>query len=202
MSARHRSLASRATSSSRAGSSNGLRFALPLLATLASLFSVAYSVRFIYEVFFGRPNQDLPRTPHEPKPMLVPGALLVVACLLVGMFPASTVGPILATAGHAILGANLPAYELAVWHGFTLPLLMSLIALSGGIAYYVMMYLRGRTMASTPLLSRFDSKRMFDIVNVAVTRGAGVIARDLFPTRLQIQLLLIVASAFGAWFAR
>ena len=84
--------------------------------------------------------------------MLVPGALLVVACLLVGMFPATTVGPMLETAGHAILGADLPAYELAVWHGFTLPLLMSLIALAGGIGYYLLMHLRGRTMAPTPLL--------------------------------------------------
>jgi multicomponent K+:H+ antiporter subunit A len=183
-----------------AGGSNGLQFALPLLATLASLFSVAYSVRFIREVFFGPPNDDLPRTPQEPKRMLVPGALLVVTCLLVGMFPAPTVGPLLESAGHAILGADLPAYELAVWHGFTLPLLMSLIALGGGIGYYLLMYARGRTMASTPLLSHFDSKRMFDIVNVAVTRGAGVIARDLFPSRLQIQLLLIVTSALAAGF--
>jgi multicomponent K+:H+ antiporter subunit A len=84
-----------------AGSSKGLQFALPLLATLASLFSVAYSVRFIHKVFFGPPNDDLPRTPHEPKRMLVPGGLLVAACLLVGMFPATTVGPLLKTAGRS-----------------------------------------------------------------------------------------------------
>jgi multicomponent K+:H+ antiporter subunit A len=183
-----------------AGSSNGLQFALPLLATLASLFSVAYSVRFIHEVFFGAPSSDLPRTPHEPKLMLVPGALLVAACLLVGMFPAKTVGPLLETAGRAILGPDGPTYELAVWHGFTLPLLMSLIALAGGIGYYLLMYVRGRTMAHTPLLSRFDSKRMFDIVNVALTRGASSVARTLFPSRLQIQLLLIVTSALIAGF--
>jgi multicomponent K+:H+ antiporter subunit A len=183
-----------------AGSSNGLQFALPLLATLASLFSVAYSVRFILEVFFGPSSDDLPRTPQEPKRMLVPGALLVAACLLVGIFPARTVGPLLETAGHAILGADLPVYELAVWHGFTLPLLMSFIALGGGIGYYLLMRLRGRTMESTPFLSRLDSKRMFDIVNVAVTRGAGVVARSLFPSRLQIQLLLIVISALAAGF--
>ena len=53
------------------------------------------------------------------------------------------------TAGHAILGADLPAYELAVWHGFTPPLLMSLIALAGGIGFYLLCYLRGRTLASS-----------------------------------------------------
>jgi multicomponent K+:H+ antiporter subunit A len=183
-----------------AGRSSGLQLGLPLLATLASVFSVAYSVRFIREVFFGRPNPDLPRMPHDPKLMLVPGALLVAACLLVGVVPAATVGPLLETAGTAILGDDLPTYELAVWHGFTLPLLMSFLALAGGLLYYYVMYVRERTMVSTPLLSRFDSKRMFDIVNVTLTRGAGSLARALFPNRLQIQLLLIVVSALVAGF--
>ena len=36
------------------------------VATLAGMFSVAYSLRFIHGVFFGPPPADLPRTPHEP----------------------------------------------------------------------------------------------------------------------------------------
>jgi multicomponent K+:H+ antiporter subunit A len=58
------------------------------------------------------------------------------------------VGSILETAGQAILGTNLPAYRLAVWHGFTLALLMSLIALAGGIGYYLLMHRRRRTTAA------------------------------------------------------
>jgi multicomponent K+:H+ antiporter subunit A len=117
------------------------------------------------------------------------------------MVPAATVGPLLETAGAALLGAERPSYELAVWHGFTVPLFMSLIALAGGIGYYLIMYRRGRTMAQTPFFWRFDSKRMFDIANVAITRGAGSLERNLFPSRLQIQLLLIVAAALtaGVW---
>jgi multicomponent K+:H+ antiporter subunit A len=107
---------------------------------------------------------------------------------------------LLETAGHALLGDTLPAYELAVWHGFTAPLLMSFVALTGGIAFYLVMYARGRTMARAPLLSRFDSRRAFDIVNVAVTRTAGTLSRKLFPSRLQVQLLLIVLSAIAAGF--
>jgi multicomponent K+:H+ antiporter subunit A len=183
-----------------AGGTQGLQYALPALATVASMFSVAYSVRFIHEVFFGPPNTDLPRTPREPKPMLLPGAMLVAACLLVGIFPAHTVGPLLETAGRALLGGRLPEYELAVWHGFTAPLLMSFVALTGGIAFYLVMYARGRTMARAPLLWRVDSKRAFDIVNVAVTRTAGTLSRKLFPSRLQVQLLLIVVSALAAGF--
>ena len=43
-----------------------LDIALPYVATLASVFSVAYSLRFIHGVFFGPPADGLPRTPHEP----------------------------------------------------------------------------------------------------------------------------------------
>jgi multicomponent K+:H+ antiporter subunit A len=180
------------------GGSVGMQILLPAIATLASLFSVAYSARFIYEVFFGAPAVDLPRVPHEPGLMLVPSALLVVACVLVGALPAITIGPLLATAGEAILGERMPEYELAVWHGFTPALLMSVVALAGGIAFYVYLYARGRTLSEAPLLSRLDSKRMFDIVNVAVTRAAGRAARWLFSRRLQTQLVLIVASACAA----
>jgi multicomponent K+:H+ antiporter subunit A len=180
------------------GGSVGMQILLPTIATLASLFSVAYSARFIYEVFFGPPAANLPRVPHEPGLMLVPSALLVAACVLVGALPAITIGPLLATAGQAILGARMPEYQLAVWHGFTPALLMSLVALAGGIGFYLYLYWRGRTLVEAPLLSRLDSKRMFDIVNVAVTRAAGRTARWLFSRRLQTQLVLIVASACAA----
>ena len=130
--------------------------------------------------------------------MLVPSAVLVVACLLVGMLPAQTVGPLLHIAARSILGAALPTYELAVWHGFTLPLMMSLVALSGGVLFYAGLARTGRTMAPTPLLSRWNAARIFDIANVALIRGAGRLTRVLFPSRLQPQLLLILCAALLA----
>jgi multicomponent K+:H+ antiporter subunit A len=155
-------------------------------------------LRFIHEVFFGPPATDMPRIPQEPRAMLLPSALLVVACVLVGTLPGLTIGPMLAAAGTALLGERLPAYELAVWHGVTPALLMSSIALVGGIGYYFVMYLRQRTFARAPLLARFDSKRMFDVVNVAVTRSAAVVARRLYSRRLQTQLVLLVGAACAA----
>ena len=63
--------------------------ALPYIVTVASMFTVAYSLRFIRDVFFGPPPQGLPRTPREP-PFLMrfPAELLVLACLVVGIVPA------------------------------------------------------------------------------------------------------------------
>ena len=180
------------------GGNVGMQILFPAIATLAGLFSVTYSVRFIHEVFYGPPAEDLSRVPREPKRMLVPGGLLVVACVLVGALPAITVGPLLQTAGVAILGSRMPTYELAVWHGFTPALLMSFVALAGGIGFYVYLYLRGRTLVAAPLFSLIDSKRLFDIVNVAATRAAARAARWLFSRRLQTQLVLLVGSACAA----
>ena len=58
------------------------------------MFTVAYSLRFIRDVFFGPPPTDLPRMPHEPPFLMrLPAELLVLACLVVGIVPAVTVGP-------------------------------------------------------------------------------------------------------------
>jgi multicomponent K+:H+ antiporter subunit A len=116
---------------------------MPLAATLGGLFSVAYSARFVHDVFFGGEARDLPRTPHEPpRFMRVPVEVLVVICLLVGLLPALTVEPTLRLAAGALLQAPLPEFKLSLWHGFNLPFAMSLVALVGGMAlYYVRRYL-------------------------------------------------------------
>ena len=55
----------------------------PWAATLAGVFAVAYSLRFIHDVFFNGEPRDLPRTPHEPpRWMKVPVEILVVLCVL------------------------------------------------------------------------------------------------------------------------
>ncbi len=87
-------------------------FALPLAATIAAVFSVAYSARFVHDTFFNGEPVDLPKTPHEPpRFMRVPVELLVLLCLAVGVAPALTVGPLLAVGAQAALGAELPEYS-------------------------------------------------------------------------------------------
>jgi multicomponent K+:H+ antiporter subunit A len=182
-----------------AGSASGLRFTLPAVAILWGVFSVAYSARFIHQVFFGPVATGLPRPPHEPtRGMLVPSAALVLACLLVGVLPAATLGPYLMTAAVSLLGGRVPEYQLAVWHGLTVPLTMSLIALVGGLALYLALLARGHAMVDTPLLSRLDARRAFDVVNVVIVRGADKVAHAIFSSRLQVQLLLVVTSAWVA----
>ncbi len=64
--------------------------------------------------------------------MRAPIEILVVVCLIVGIVPAISIGPFLQTAVESVLGDRTPEYSLSLWHGFNIPLLMSLIALFGG----------------------------------------------------------------------
>lgn len=173
------------------------RIGLPLAATLAGVFSVAYSLRLIHRVFFGKLAQDLPHAPHEPtRWMLLPSALLVAACVLVGVFPEFVIGPYLRTATGAILGVNAPTYSLAVWHGFNAPLAMSLVALGGGVSLYVAVLTR-RRVTTVPLLEAINGRHLFDVTLTTLTSGADRALRRLSSSRLQMQLLLIFVVALG-----
>ncbi len=175
--------------------------ALPFIATVWGMFSVAYSLRFIHGVFFGPAPQGLPRTPHEPpRWMRFPIELLVLACLAVGILPALTVGPFLEIAVRALLGADTPPYSLAVWHGFTRPLAMSLLALGGGaILYALLQKTLSRGEDETPLLPRIESRRLFDAALVVVSRRwPRALVSALGTERLQPQLRLAVAAGLLA----
>jgi multicomponent K+:H+ antiporter subunit A len=179
--------------------SESWRVGLPALATIAGAFSVAYSLRFVRQVFFGRVAQSLPRAPHDPTLwMLMPSALLGLACVLVGIFPERTIGPMLQAAVYSMLGPRMPQYSLVVWHGFTLPLLMSSIALVGGFALYVLLVrLPGGAHRAAPLIERFDGKRLFAICRVNAIRASGRLKRIVSSRRLQPQIRVIILCALA-----
>ncbi|MDN3401909.1 monovalent cation/H+ antiporter subunit A [Pseudoalteromonas sp. APC 3213] len=133
---------------------------IPVLATVAGALSVAYSSRFIHDVFFNGEPIDLPRTPHEaPRYMRVPIEILVVLCILVGIFPHFAVDGILSAASLAVLGQAMPEYKLTIWHGFNLPLLMSGMAVIGGLFIYVNRKYLFQFQASLP---PFNAKKIFE----------------------------------------
>jgi multicomponent K+:H+ antiporter subunit A len=178
-----------------------VEWGLPLAATLAGLFAVVYSLRFGHDVFFGPPPRGLPRPPHEPvRWMRVPIELLVLACLVVGIAPAWSIGPALAAAARPVVGGSLPAYSLVVWHGFTAPLAMSLVALVGGVAVYLVFgerFKRG-PLRRAPLVHRLDGARLFQAALAAFTALARHGLRWLGTRRLQPQVLCMVLAASAA----
>lgn len=175
-----------------------VEFTLPVIATIAGTFSVAYALRFTVDVFFGPPPVDLPHTPHEPpRWMRAPVELLVFTCLLVGIFPAQVVGSILAAAALPVVGGVLPEYSLAIWHGWNAPMIMSLVAMSGGVVLYLMLrkqLKRGR-FKYPPVISYFNGKRGFERSLVMMMRGVRKVEKRISTKRLQPQLFLLVLVA-------
>ena len=175
-----------------------VEIALPVIATIAGTFSVAYALRFTVDVFFGPPATDLPHTPHEPpRWMRAPVELLVFTCLLVGIFPAQVVGSILAAAALPVVGGVLPQYSLAIWHGWNAPMIMSLVAMCGGVLLYLLLrkqLKRGR-FKYPPVISYFNGKRGFERCLVLMMRGARKIEKRISTKRLQTQLFLLVLVA-------
>ena len=174
---------------------------IPAAATLAGVFSVAYSLRFIHDVFFNGEPINLPKyPPHEPpRYMKIPVEILVFLCLLVGMLPAYTVAPLLAVAAKASLGGVLPEYSLAIWHGFNLPLAMSCVALVGGILVYVGRQPLFRWYAGLP---EVDARMIFErqVQNLVrlVTWLTGRLENGSLQRYLSLLLiaaLVLVASA-------
>ena len=75
------------------------------VALVASTFAVAYSLRFIHQVFFGPPaDRPAARAARAGAWMRLPVEILVVTCLVVGIVPAATIGPYPAHGGG--LGAR------------------------------------------------------------------------------------------------
>jgi multicomponent K+:H+ antiporter subunit A len=171
----------------------------PVAVTLGSMFSVAYSVRFIHDVFFDEPH-DLPHRPHKPpRYMRVPAELLAVVCLAVGVFPGHTVAPLVDVAARAVVEDNLPEYRIALWHGFTLPLLMSFVALAGGSGIYWL--LRRRYDVHLHVPARFTGRLLFQHAYDGGIELAGRLTNQLQNGSLQRYLAFTVAAfvGFGAW---
>ncbi|WP_417566399.1 monovalent cation/H+ antiporter subunit A [Marinobacter sp.] len=168
----------------------------PVVATLAGIFAVAYSARFIHDVFFNGKPVDLPiYPPHEPpRYMKFPVEILVFACVMVGMFPAISVGPLLYMAASATLGGNVPDYQLAIVHGFNLPLLMSFVAFFGGLLMYSQ---RQRFFDFHARFREIDEKAVFEAVISRVVDLANRFTARVENGSLQRYAMLLVVSVIA-----
>jgi len=178
----------------------GHSLALPAVATLASAFAVVYSLRFMHKTFFGPPPEGLERAPHEPpRWMRFPIELLVLTCILVGIFPQRIVGGLLDLAVGAVLGADAPAYSLAIWHGINPAMLMSVAAMTiGGVLYIAFRDRLNANTAGAPLLYRFRGKQAYDAVLTLVTIAAQMLERLLGTRRLQAQMRFVIGAVLLA----
>lgn len=169
-----------------------------VVATLAGLFAVAYSTRLVHGVFFDGPvGADVPnKHAHEPPfGMRAPALLLATLCILVGILPALLVEPIVNAVTIASTQDRLFAgAELAIWHGFNLPLLMSVIALVGGVMFYFALARDGRIrrIDLDPKLGALQGKLIFENILQSLSKFALKLKQVTESGSLQNYFLWIV----------
>ncbi|MFI8032686.1 monovalent cation/H+ antiporter subunit A [Acinetobacter sp. ABJ_C3_5] len=140
-----------------------------IIATLAGIFAVSYSIRLVHGVFFDGPlGKQVPnKDAHEPPlGMRLPAIILATLCILVGILPALLAGTLVNSVTRASLAQ--PEFEgvhLAIWHGINAPLLMSVIALIGGALFYFALAKDGRIrkIDLDPHLGKFQGRVLFDL---------------------------------------
>ena len=136
----------------------GSPYAVPVMATIGALLSVAYSLRFIFHVFMGPVRNDYPHTPHDPPfGMWAAPGLLVVMVIIIGVAPFLAEG-IVTAAASAVTGADLHPH-LKIWHGVTPALWMSVIAVAGGALLLLAHRPLDRAWIAAP---RPEAKTIFD----------------------------------------
>ena len=169
-----------------------------IIATLAGIFAVAYSIRLVHGVFFDGPiGKDVPnKDAHEPAfGMRAPATLLAILCILVGILPALLIQPIINAGTKATTqNSNFEGVHLAIWHGFNAPLVMSIIALIGGAIFYFALAKGGRIrrIDLDPYLGKFQGKIIFESILKFLLTNSRKFKRATENGKLQSYLMWIV----------
>ena len=169
-----------------------------IVATFAGIFAVAYSVRLVHGVFFDGPlGKEVPnKDAHEPPfGMRAPATLLAILCILVGLAPALLLENIVNSSTRAsIQNAAFEGTHLAIWHGFNTPLLMSAIALIGGLIFYFSLAKNGklRKIDLDPALGKLQGKVLFELFLKHLLLTSRKFRRFTENGKLQSYLLWIV----------
>ncbi len=172
------------------------RVGISVAAFLFAMFGVAYSLRFVHETFFGAGPRGVDHPIHEPpRFMQVPVAILAITCIAVGIAPQWTVAPMLAAAAQGVLGENVPEYSLVVWHGFNLPLAMSLGGVLGGVVLYFGLR---RLLDLHANVKRSLGRRLFRINVEALFRLARRLTHAVANDSVQRSMLALVVVAIAA----
>ncbi|WP_373356205.1 monovalent cation/H+ antiporter subunit A [Pseudoroseicyclus sp. CXY001] len=176
---------------------------VPVLATLGALLSVAYSFRFIFHTFLGRQKDESIDHPHDPPfGMWLPPAVLVVLVVASGLFPAFVAGPIVDMAASAVTGEEIHTH-LALWHGVTPALIMSIIAIVGGLILLAVHRPLDRLWIAAP---RPEAKVIFDRMMTGLVHGSRAVAEGMHNGAVSRYLAVFVvatlASALVAFFGR
>ncbi len=170
---------------------------LPWAVVLAGALMLAQAVVMIYETFLGRAKDSGIRAHEAPWLMWLMPAVPAFLSVLISVLP----GPkeeaaFLAGAATATYGDKVKV-SLALWHGITIPLLLSAVAITFGI---VLFYFRRPVRAfQKRLLPRLGFNALYQGVMTVIFRTARLATR-LQGGRLRFYIEVMVAAAIALVF--
>ena len=145
--------------------------------------------------YFGA-SRAAPKEPHEPPPSIWLGPVLLAgAGLVFGLLPA-IIDPIVGSATGAILGRP-EVVHLSLWHGFNLPLGLSVVSVTAGLILYRVWTPRWH---ATPWLARvfgWGPARWYGLALDVLYTIARSLTRWLQNGYLRRYLLIIIVTTVG-----
>jgi multicomponent Na+:H+ antiporter subunit A len=166
---------------------------LTLALLLASIVFAAAAGIIAIRPFFGK-KSETPKRAHEAPPSLwLPPMLLACLGILFGTIPSLVDGPLLRSAVQAIVGKSVN-FDLALWHGFNLPLALSAVSLACGAALYGARRHVHDAAARLQITSAWGPQYWYNHLLAGMNRVAQRQTRLLQNGYLRFYLLIIVAA--------
>ena len=161
----------------------------------AKVMMVTVALLVVAIPFFGA-QRDLPKRPHEaPVAMWIGPLVLGVIALFSGLLPHLTAETLLLPAAAAVMGYQ-PDYEVKLWHGVNIPLILSAITVASGALIYAkrhrLLTALTRGVAALPL----TGDRAYDRAMVWIADVAAWQTRWL-QGGVQRRYILVVFSTLG-----
>lgn len=176
--------------------SHSVALGLTLSAVAANVLLVAAAAAVGLKPFFGE-LKETPKHPHEaPLSLWLGPATLAVFGLLFGLFPGLCESTLVSPAAASCLGSPTEVH-LALWHGFTLAFVLTLVTIGLGILVYVK---RARLRAWSSRLDAWYQKgpsQGYQLSLKGLNALAGWQTRVLQSGYLRFYLLVIISSTVG-----
>ncbi len=135
---------------------------LTVIAVLTNMFLVATAIMVGIKPFFGKFIEPPKHPHHAPITLWIGPVLLGLLGLVLGMFPGWI------SKGLILPGVNIIAgfegAKLALWHGFTPLLLLSLLTLAGGIGLFYISYTVKRHIAFFDKLALYGPEEGYKLM--------------------------------------
>jgi multicomponent Na+:H+ antiporter subunit A len=146
---------------------------------------------------FLRRAMPTPHTPHEaPLPLWLSPLVLGIAGLLAGLWSAPIGTALVAPAASAVVGHTVHV-DLALWHGWSFTLVLSLLTVLGGIGLYAGHGAWRRASARWRGVARWGPGQGYAWVLAAVQRVAHAQTRLLQHGYLRYYLLVVIVCTVG-----